>query len=196
MVCPGSTPPWSPCACVAMWSLRPGAAASPHSESSSFLLPARGSARFSAAPQRPRIPTEYTSGYKPRAGGASLSGLRAPGSHCLNNPLPCGLQRGWTGAGGASRKHSLDQHPTCPSAPSCMGTKAQDDPDPQVVKCQEQIGLSSKGARRSPGMSVTPLPSTVAVGAYVTCSLPDYTLQQPTVEGRACAFPMLATCSA
>lgn len=73
--CPSSAPPRSPCGCAALRSLRPGAAASPRSESSSSLLPALGSARSSAAPRRPRTPAECSSGCKPRAAGASLPGL-------------------------------------------------------------------------------------------------------------------------
>ena len=72
---PGSFPSWPPCARGAERPLQPGAASSPRPESSSFPQLARGSARSSAAPRRPHIPTEYTSCCKPKAGGASRSGL-------------------------------------------------------------------------------------------------------------------------
>lgn len=54
-------------ACPTPAALRPGAAASPHSESSSAPRPAPGPARPSAAPRRPRTPARHTSRPEPRA---------------------------------------------------------------------------------------------------------------------------------
>lgn len=92
-------------ACPNPAALRPGAAASPHSGSSSAPRPAPGPARPSAAPRRPHTPARHTSRPEPRAwpglpprrpspawAPRSRTACAAPGQGCslVCTPQACG----------------------------------------------------------------------------------------------------------